>query len=109
MRDNLKFYICDDNSDFADRIKKEIDLYMNDRRNYETVVFNSGVALLKQFDKQVADVVLLDIDMPEMNGFEVASLLQKRKEDILIPMIITRFGLYERVICTTCKLLFPNF
>ena len=84
MRDNLKFYICDDNSDFADRIKKEIDLYMNDRRNYETVVFNSGVALLKQFDKQVADVVLLDIDMPEMNGFEVASLLQKRKEDILI-------------------------
>ena len=84
MRDKLKFYICDDNSDFADRIKKEIDLYMNDRRNYETVVFNSGVALLKQFDKQVADVVLLDIDMPEMNGFEVASLLQKRKEDILI-------------------------
>lgn len=84
MRDNLKFYICDDNRDFADRIKKEIDLYMNDRRNYETVVFNSGVALLKQFDKQAADVVLLDIDMPEMNGFEVASLLQKRKEDILI-------------------------
>ena len=84
MRDNLKFYICDDNSDFADRIKKEIDLYMNDKRNYETVVFNSGVVLLKQFDKQVADVVLLDIDMPEMNGFEVASLLQKRKEDILI-------------------------
>ncbi len=84
MRDNLKFYICDDNIDFADRIKKEINLYMDDRRDYETVVFNSGVALLKQFDKQVADVVLLDIDMPEMDGFEVASLLQKRKEDILI-------------------------
>lgn len=28
MRDNLKFYICDDNSGFADRIKKEIDLYI---------------------------------------------------------------------------------
>ena len=40
--------------------------------------------MLKQFVKQAADVVLLDIDMPEMNGFEVASLLQKRKEDILI-------------------------
>lgn len=84
MRDNLKFYVCDDNNGFADRIKKEIDLYMNGRRNYETVIFNSGTALLKQFDKQAADVVLLDIDMPEMNGFEVASLLQKRKEDILI-------------------------
>lgn len=84
MRDNLKFYVCDDNNDFADKIKKEIDLYMNGKRNYETVIFNSGTALLKQFDKQAADVVLLDIDMPEMNGFEVASLLQKRKEDILI-------------------------
>ncbi len=84
MKDNLKFYICDDNSSFANKIKKEIDLYMSSIRNYETIVFNSGVALLKQFDKQVADVVLLDIDMPGMNGFEVASLLQKRKEDILI-------------------------
>ena len=26
MRDNLKFYVCDDNNGFADRIKKEIDL-----------------------------------------------------------------------------------
>ena len=84
MRDNLKFYICDDNSDFANKIKAEIDLYMDGRRNYETVVFHNGTALLKQFDKEFADVVLLDIDMPEMNGFEVASLLQKRKEDILI-------------------------
>lgn len=84
MRDALKFYICDDNRDFANRIKNEIDLYMNGRRSYEAIVFNSGTELLKQFDKQIADVVLLDIDMPKMNGFEVASLLQKRKEDILI-------------------------
>lgn len=84
MKDNVKLYICDDNSDFSDMIKKEVDLYMRDKRNCETTVFHSGNALLKQFDKQAADVVLLDIDMPEMNGFEVASLLQKRKENILI-------------------------
>ena len=84
MKDNLKFYICDDNIDFANIIKKEITLCVNDKRNCETTVFNSGAALLKQFDIQAADVVLLDIDMPEMNGFEVASLLQKRKEDVLI-------------------------
>lgn len=84
MKDNLKFYICDDNIDFANIIKKEITLCVNDKRNCETTVFNSGAALLKQFDIQAADVVLLDIDMPEMNGFEVASLLQQRKEDIFI-------------------------
>ena len=84
MKNNLKFYICDDDNNFANSAKREIDLYMNDVRNCETIVFNSGTALLRQFDKQCADVILLDIDMPEMSGFEVASLLQKRKENILI-------------------------
>ena len=84
MKNHLKFYICDDDSNFANSVKREIDLHMNDVRNCETIVFNSGTALLRQFDKQCADVILLDIDMPEMSGFEVASLLQKRKENILI-------------------------
>ncbi len=84
MKDDLIFYICDDNINFADMIKKELELYINDSRKYETFIFSDGEALIKMFDRQVADVVLLDIDMPGMNGFEVASLIQKRKEDILI-------------------------
>ena len=84
MKNYLKFYICDDNSSFADKIKKEIESCMGSERKYDIIIFNSGMELLKQFDKHSADVVLLDIDMPEMNGFETASLLQKRKEDILI-------------------------
>ena len=110
MREKLYFYICDDNHNFAATIKKEISLYLDSKRDYDAVIFNSGTELLKQFDKQIADVVLLDIDMPEMNGFEVASLLQKRKEDVLIlfvtmikcisRMTITLFGLYEKVIYT---------
>ena len=84
MKDILNFYICDDSSEFANKIKKEIDLYMNCERKYKTVIFENGTELLKQFDNQAADVVLLDIDLPKMNGFEVAKLLQKRKEDILI-------------------------
>ena len=84
MREKLYFYICDDNHNFAATIKKEISLYLDSKIDYDAVIFNSGTELLKQFDKRIADVVLLDIDMPEMNGFEVASLLQKRKEDVLI-------------------------
>ena len=84
MKDNIKFYICDDNSDFANKTKKEIGLILNGRCKYEITAFGSGTELIKQFDIQNADAVLLDIDMPEMNGFEAAALLQKRKEDILI-------------------------
>lgn len=84
MRDNLNFYICDDNSDFVDTVKNEIDLYMADKRNYKTVIFNNAADLLSRFDEQMADVVFLDIDMPKINGFEAAACLQKRKEDIFI-------------------------
>lgn len=87
MKDNLIIYICDDNKDFADTIKKEISSCIDINRKYETAIFSSGTELLKQFDIQFADVVILDIDMPEMNGFEAASLLQKRKEDILIMFV----------------------
>jgi len=84
MKNNLKFYICDDNNNFADTIKKEIESIIHGTREYETTVFGSGTELLNQFDTQFADVVFLDIDMPQMNGFEVASFLQNRKENILI-------------------------
>ncbi len=84
MRDNLKFYVCDDNLEFANMIKGQIDLYMNEGRNYETTVFTKGVDLINHFDNECADVVLLDIDMPHMDGFEAAALLQNRKKDVFI-------------------------
>lgn len=90
----LKIYICDDDNTFADEIEDRINAYMN--RNFNPVgpcnitVFNNAESLLKEFDKASADVVLLDIDMPKMNGFELASLLQERKEDILI-MFVTNY------------------
>ena len=83
MKDNLKFYICDDNIDFANIIKKEITLCVNDKRNCETTVFNSGAALLKQFDIQAADVVLLDIDMPEMKDLKWHLCFSKEKKIFL--------------------------
>lgn len=91
MTDMLKFYICDDDKLYANTIKNKISVYMNntsnDDKTYTISVFNDGDSLLKEFNRQFADVVLLDIDMPGMNGFEVASLIQKRKEDILIMFV----------------------
>lgn len=85
MNEKLILYICDDNFDFACKLKKDIDEYLkNNNREYETVVFEDGLTMLKQCDKQFPTAVLLDIDMPKMDGFEVASLLQKRKKDVLI-------------------------
>lgn len=87
MKENLKFYICDDNADFLNELKNKIDISVNDRRECDIYTFENGEALLKQFDNAFAEVVLLDINMPGMNGFEVASLLQKRKEDVFIVFV----------------------
>lgn len=87
MKEQLKFYICDDNYDFIDKIKNQIGISIKEKRKYDISTFDNGKELLKRFDDEFPDVVLLDIDMPEMNGFEVASLLQKRKDDILIVFI----------------------
>lgn len=84
MKDNILLYICDDNVEFANMLKKEIALLMGNERSFETHVLYSGAELLDRFDKRFPDAVLLDIDMPGMDGFEVASSLQKRKENILI-------------------------
>lgn len=87
MKENLKFYICDDNADFLNELKNKIDISVNDRRACDIYTFENGEELLKQFDNAFAEVVLLDINMPGMNGFEVASLLQKRKEDVFIVFV----------------------
>lgn len=82
MKEHLNIYICDDNSDFTNKIKNQISIIIKDKRKCEILTFSNGKELLKTFDSDFPDVVLLDIDMPEMDGFEVASLLQKRKDDV---------------------------
>lgn len=84
MRDDLKIYICDDDLVFANAIKNEVELCSDSEHRCSITVFDSPKSFLKAFDSQIADVVFLDIDMPELNGFEVAEIIQKRKNDIII-------------------------
>lgn len=52
-----------------------------------TAVFSGPEALLKLSEKSV-DLILLDINMPEMNGFEVLAVLQKNEATRDIPVIM---------------------
>lgn len=84
MKDNIMIYLCDDNRLFAEKIEKEINRILAKKRKYNIRSFQTGRGLINQWNKEFADVVFLDIDMPEMSGFEVATKLQKSKEDIII-------------------------
>ena len=58
---------------------------------YEIIVALDGAAAIEMAKEQKPDLILLDIIMPEMNGFNVLAKLKKSKTTMDIPIIfITR-------------------
>ncbi|MCG2831331.1 MAG: Flp pilus assembly complex ATPase component TadA [Desulfobacteraceae bacterium] len=63
------------------------------RHDYNVTTVDSGEKALLKIDKTKPDIVLLDIMMPGMDGFEVCSRLQKNEETAYIPVIfVTALG-----------------
>jgi putative two-component system response regulator len=54
---------------------------------YNIFTMNSGPRLLKMLESHVPDLILLDVEMPEMNGYEIIELLKSREETRDIPII----------------------
>jgi DNA-binding response OmpR family regulator len=57
-------------------------------KEMDVTVANSGAEAFKQLESQnIPDVILLDIMMPEMNGWEVNNRLRENKQWNKIPVI----------------------
>ncbi|MDA3892695.1 MAG: sigma-54 dependent transcriptional regulator [Salinivirgaceae bacterium] len=56
-------------------------------KNYKTDFATSGKAAFDWLDKKPFDLILLDITMPEMDGYEVCTLIRRQKEYKDIPII----------------------
>ena len=54
---------------------------------YNVFTFNSGRLLLKRLERQIPDLILLDVEMPEMNGYEVIRQIKLKDETCDIPVI----------------------
>ena len=57
------------------------------QKEYKVVGVNSGKQAFKYLEKYTPDLILLDIFMPEIGGFEVMKKLQENKEWSKIPVI----------------------
>ncbi len=71
-----RILVVDDNRDAADSLSMLLDILGADVR-----VANSGVEALKVFVEHTPEVVLLDIGMPGMDGYEVARSIRSRFPD----------------------------
>ena len=54
---------------------------------YSLITLNSGARLLKALEKVTADLILIDIEMPEMDGFETVAHIKSKNETSNIPII----------------------
>ena len=65
-----------------------------ERHNVHVLTAKDGIDALSQLQDAVPDVMLLDIEMPRMDGFELASHMRRddRLKDIPIVMITSRTG-----------------
>ncbi len=57
------------------------------KENYKLLLANSADKAFKIMRKIIPDLILLDVMMPEMDGFEVCKILQEHEETKKIPII----------------------
>lgn len=77
--------ICDDQTEQLDIMEHFIREHMiQDKFSYQVLRFNRGQDLIEKTRKEKMSAVFLDIDMPKMNGIEVAKELVKENQEIRI-------------------------
>ncbi|ULQ60562.1 response regulator [Brucepastera parasyntrophica] len=54
---------------------------------YDVFTIPSGEKLFKILEKVIPDLILLDVEMPEMSGYDVIKILKRQKETAHIPVI----------------------
>lgn len=80
MENNYTLLYVEDDTDFA-----ELNIRWLTEKGYNVVYARDGIEAVKSFEKAVPDIVLLDIMLPGMLGFEVMEHI--REKDAGIPVI----------------------
>lgn len=87
----IKVFIVDDNEDSANLLVEAMQFY-----GYQTVVAYGGVEALEAIHRAMPQVVILDLQMPEMPGFEMARRLRAtRASDDLLLIALTGWTDHE--------------
>lgn len=77
-----KILIVDD-----DPILRQVLQNSLEQKGYQVVSVGSGKSALVQFNQDVPDIIVSDISMPEMDGFEFCRQLRSQPSGKLIPFI----------------------
>jgi len=78
-----KILVVDDESQFAEMIKMRLEA-----NEYEVIIARSGQEGLDKAKSENPDLIVLDVMMPDISGYEACRLLKKDSQCNKIPVII---------------------
>lgn len=91
---NFVIGLCDDEQYIHDQADEKIRTYFSaNQANVEILHYNSAKQLIER--KDTLDVLLLDIDMPEMDGIELGYRIQQWNVDYKIIMLTGRIDRFK--------------
>jgi DNA-binding NtrC family response regulator len=80
-----------------EQIIRESLSFVLQKEGYEIVEASNGAAALKMHEARPFDVVITDIEMPEMRGIELLERVRQRTPETFV-MVITAFGSIETAV-----------
>ena len=78
-------------------ITETFTLALEDSGLYEVYTYNDPIVALSQFRSNFYDLALLDIRMPDMDGYELYNGIQKKDKHIKV-CFISAYGIEDRTL-----------
>ena len=81
----IRIAICDDDINYLDKIEEYV-IKAGKEGDFEHRIFKSTDAreFLEEFENNFYDIIILDIQMPEINGFDIAKEVNKKSRIIFV-------------------------
>lgn len=98
MKTTLNILFADDDTKYSLILKRFLE-----NEGYTVTYFNNGLDAVEQFPVIQPDLVLLDINMPGLNGFEVAGKIREKDQQTLIFFLTDRSDKTDRLKGFTLK------
>jgi DNA-binding response OmpR family regulator len=78
-----KILVVDDEKDAAEALGSRLG-----KEGYEVALAFDGEEALNRYQAEKPDVVLLDLNMPKLNGYEVLKKIREEFMDLVTPVVI---------------------
>ena len=89
---NRKILIVDDDTNICELLR----LYL-EKEGFSTVIANDGEAAIDKFNKEEPDLILLDIMLPKLDGWQVSRTIRKTS-NVPIIMITAKGETFDKIL-----------